>query len=203
MLRVLLWTFPPSSHCSVFPMLGNHANLCRWSDCRLLFPNAEQLYDHLCEDHVGRKITSNLCLACKWKDCSSSYTKRDHITSHLRGTCMTVMDCYNLLFLKTQSIPSRNRTAVQSVPAYRPQLFDLTYFPRHAGSLSSASRTQGNTKRSTPKNTVFIIHALKLLGSPTSPISVGFGTEMNTGARRKPLFPACLRVRCRHLPLVS
>ncbi|KAF9043775.1 hypothetical protein BDZ89DRAFT_215900 [Hymenopellis radicata] len=81
-------------------MLGNYTNLCRWSDCTLLFPNAEQLYDHLCEDHVGRKITSNLCLACKWKDCGSSYSKRDHITSHLRGTFIAVVDYYNLLFFE-------------------------------------------------------------------------------------------------------
>ncbi|EIN14023.1 hypothetical protein PUNSTDRAFT_16975, partial [Punctularia strigosozonata HHB-11173 SS5] len=39
---------------------------------------------HLCNDHIGRKSTNNLCLTCKWKDCSTTCAKRDHITSHLR-----------------------------------------------------------------------------------------------------------------------
>ncbi|KZO95963.1 hypothetical protein CALVIDRAFT_455728, partial [Calocera viscosa TUFC12733] len=44
----------------------------------------ELLYIHLCNDHIGRKSTGNLCLTCKWKDCGVSCAKRDHITSHLR-----------------------------------------------------------------------------------------------------------------------
>ncbi|KDN53320.1 hypothetical protein K437DRAFT_217718, partial [Tilletiaria anomala UBC 951] len=39
---------------------------------------------HLCNDHVGRKSTNNLCLTCKWEACDVSCAKRDHITSHLR-----------------------------------------------------------------------------------------------------------------------
>ncbi|KIP11794.1 hypothetical protein PHLGIDRAFT_44970, partial [Phlebiopsis gigantea 11061_1 CR5-6] len=39
---------------------------------------------HLCNDHVGRKSTGNLCLTCRWRDCNTTCAKRDHITSHLR-----------------------------------------------------------------------------------------------------------------------
>ncbi|KAG6862164.1 hypothetical protein C0995_004246 [Termitomyces sp. Mi166 len=57
---------------------------CLWLDCVLHFPDPEALYNHLCNDHIGRKSTNNLCLTCKWKDCGTSCAKRDHITSHLR-----------------------------------------------------------------------------------------------------------------------
>ncbi|KAI0053453.1 hypothetical protein FA95DRAFT_1592200 [Auriscalpium vulgare] len=57
---------------------------CQWQDCTKAFPDPELLYNHLCNDHIGRKSTNNLCLTCKWKDCGTSCAKRDHITSHLR-----------------------------------------------------------------------------------------------------------------------
>lgn len=59
---------------------------CQWADCDKVMPDPETLYNHLCNDHVGRKSTGNLCLTCKWKDCNTTCAKRDHITSHLRGT---------------------------------------------------------------------------------------------------------------------
>ncbi|KAG2755447.1 hypothetical protein P692DRAFT_20826475 [Suillus brevipes Sb2] len=57
---------------------------CQWVDCSIGFTDPEVLYNHLCNDHIGRKSTNNLCLTCKWKDCGTSCAKRDHITSHLR-----------------------------------------------------------------------------------------------------------------------
>ncbi|CAK5264524.1 unnamed protein product [Mycena citricolor] len=57
---------------------------CQWQDCTQSFADPESLYNHLCNDHIGRKSTNNLCLTCKWKDCGTSCAKRDHITSHLR-----------------------------------------------------------------------------------------------------------------------
>lgn len=59
---------------------------CEWVDCTKAFGDPETLYGHLCNDHIGRKSTNNLCLTCKWKDCGTACAKRDHITSHLRGT---------------------------------------------------------------------------------------------------------------------
>ncbi|KAH8835874.1 hypothetical protein DL96DRAFT_1702829 [Flagelloscypha sp. PMI_526] len=57
---------------------------CQWQDCDKGFQDPEALYNHLCNDHIGRKSTNNLCLSCKWKDCGTTCAKRDHITSHLR-----------------------------------------------------------------------------------------------------------------------
>ncbi|KAG9314187.1 hypothetical protein JVU11DRAFT_4973 [Chiua virens] len=62
------------------------SHLCEWLGCSASFNDPELLYNHLCNDHIGRKSTNNLCLSCKWKDCGTSCAKRDHITSHLRGT---------------------------------------------------------------------------------------------------------------------
>ena len=60
---------------------------CQWIECDKVLPDPESLYNHLCNDHIGRKSTGNLCLTCRWKDCGTTCAKRDHITSHLRGTC--------------------------------------------------------------------------------------------------------------------
>lgn len=57
---------------------------CQWLDCSDQFDNAQKLYNHLCENHVGRKSNKNLSLTCHWGSCNVSTTKRDHITSHLR-----------------------------------------------------------------------------------------------------------------------
>ncbi|KAK0567390.1 hypothetical protein OC844_000280 [Tilletia horrida] len=58
--------------------------VCKWAGCTRTFENADILYTHLCDDHVGRKSTNNLCLTCHWDDCDTTCAKRDHITSHLR-----------------------------------------------------------------------------------------------------------------------
>ncbi|ORY82116.1 putative transcription factor PacC, partial [Protomyces lactucae-debilis] len=42
------------------------------------------LYNHVCEDHIGRKSTGNLTLTCAWGTCTITTAKRDHITSHIR-----------------------------------------------------------------------------------------------------------------------
>ncbi|KAK6453957.1 pH-response transcription factor pacC/RIM101-like protein [Scheffersomyces xylosifermentans] len=57
---------------------------CNWGDCFIVFDTPEKLYDHLCDDHVGRKSANNLSLTCYWDNCGITTVKRDHITSHLR-----------------------------------------------------------------------------------------------------------------------
>ncbi|KAL8699940.1 MAG: hypothetical protein Q9224_001195 [Gallowayella concinna] len=57
---------------------------CLWQGCRERTQNAEALYDHVCEVHIGRKSTNNLNLKCGWANCNISVVKRDHITSHIR-----------------------------------------------------------------------------------------------------------------------
>ncbi|KAH7135862.1 transcription factor PacC [Dendryphion nanum] len=58
--------------------------VCQWQSCGERCPSAEQLYDHVCERHVGRKSTNNLNLTCQWGNCRTTTVKRDHITSHIR-----------------------------------------------------------------------------------------------------------------------
>lgn len=77
----------PSSGSSVEPSSVHH---CQWQDCSQSFVDPETLYNHLCNEHIGRKSTNNLCLTCKWKDCGTSCAKRDHITSHLRGAFIDI-----------------------------------------------------------------------------------------------------------------
>ncbi|RCK63555.1 hypothetical protein Cantr_09563 [Candida viswanathii] len=57
---------------------------CLWGNCNTIFETPELLYDHLCDDHVGRKSSNNLSLTCFWENCGTTTVKRDHITSHLR-----------------------------------------------------------------------------------------------------------------------
>lgn len=68
---------------------------CQWGSCTKEFPEPELLYSHLCNDHVGRKSTNNLCLTCDWANCGTQCVKRDHITSHLRGKPL-VREMHNL-----------------------------------------------------------------------------------------------------------
>ncbi|CAH2355567.1 pH-response transcription factor pacC/RIM101 [[Candida] railenensis] len=58
--------------------------VCHWESCTSVFETPEILYEHLCDDHVGRKSSNNLSLTCYWENCGVSTVKRDHITSHLR-----------------------------------------------------------------------------------------------------------------------
>jgi hypothetical protein len=69
------------------------------------------LYTHLCNDHIGRKSTNNLCLTCKWNGCGTSCAKRDHITSHLRGTRSSWLTCCcDLVLIPLQCTHPLNRT---------------------------------------------------------------------------------------------
>ncbi|GJJ68759.1 hypothetical protein EMPS_01105 [Entomortierella parvispora] len=71
----------PSPHSFIF----SDDYICQWDSCLKNFDDAEMLYEHLRDDHVGRKAHHNLCLTCRWDKCSvPTFAKRDHITSHLR-----------------------------------------------------------------------------------------------------------------------
>ncbi|KAG0215557.1 hypothetical protein BGX33_001118 [Mortierella sp. NVP41] len=71
----------PSPHSFIF----SDEYICHWDSCLKNFDDAETLYQHLRDDHVGRKAHHNLCLTCHWDKCTvPTFLKRDHITSHLR-----------------------------------------------------------------------------------------------------------------------
>ena len=78
-------TPPPTSESPTTTTTTAEVHKCQWENCTADAPDPESLYNHLCNDHIGRKSTNNLCLTCKWKDCGTTCAKRDHITSHLRG----------------------------------------------------------------------------------------------------------------------
>ncbi|VDB86601.1 unnamed protein product [Peniophora sp. CBMAI 1063] len=73
----------PSS-AAVTPDPPSASYPCQWEGCSKSMNDPEVLYNHLCNDHIGRKSTNNLCLTCKWNGCGTTCAKRDHITSHLR-----------------------------------------------------------------------------------------------------------------------
>ncbi|KIW01163.1 hypothetical protein, variant [Verruconis gallopava] len=83
---------PSQSNATAQPLGGVNNNnnvagdslICQWTNCGERLPSPEQLYDHVCERHVGRKSTNNLNLTCQWGSCRTTTVKRDHITSHIR-----------------------------------------------------------------------------------------------------------------------
>ncbi|CAE7231303.1 unnamed protein product [Rhizoctonia solani] len=76
---------PPATTTTASPPPADQKGYpCQWEGCDKSLPDPEVLYIHLCNDHIGRKSTNNLCLTCKWKGCGATCAKRDHITSHLR-----------------------------------------------------------------------------------------------------------------------
>ncbi|KAF2744813.1 hypothetical protein M011DRAFT_407933 [Sporormia fimetaria CBS 119925] len=74
---------PPPAPAGSVQVPGDQL-VCQWQNCGERCASAEQLYEHVCERHVGRKSTNNLNLTCQWGNCRTTTVKRDHITSHIR-----------------------------------------------------------------------------------------------------------------------
>lgn len=89
---------------------------CKWKQCQYRSPNPEDLYEHLCNQHVGRKSTNNLCLTCAWEGCGVKCVKRDHITSHLRGESLWlgIVDLIHVFYHDTD--PSSVHTPLKPHP---------------------------------------------------------------------------------------
>ncbi|GAA6051247.1 hypothetical protein JCM3770_005892 [Rhodotorula araucariae] len=62
----------------------NEENICHWLECLTQFDSAEELFNHVCSHHIGRKSAGTLSLECKWTGCRAKASKRDHLTSHCR-----------------------------------------------------------------------------------------------------------------------
>jgi len=99
---------PRPLHDDSLSLDSSSSHNCQWLECTKSFSDPETLYNHLCNDHIGRKSTNNLCLTCKWKDCVTTCTKRDHITSHLRGFL------FSPTRLSMYSLPSHSPYASQT-----------------------------------------------------------------------------------------
>ncbi|KAI9595216.1 hypothetical protein BDF19DRAFT_422892 [Syncephalis fuscata] len=65
--------------------ISDGPQVCLWRGCGKQVINAEDLFIHVTEDHVGRNATGNLCLQCQWADCTISKSKRDHLISHIKS----------------------------------------------------------------------------------------------------------------------
>jgi len=100
---------PRPPHVSL-PLDSSSLYNCQWLDCTKSFSDPEPLYSHLCNDHVGRKSTNNLCLTCKWRDCATTCSKRDHITSHIRGLSSCLLPRGVTIFLSLTSSPYTSQT---------------------------------------------------------------------------------------------
>lgn len=103
--HLFLSSSPPmdDTGTSIHTTAADEQHHCQWENCSVVSTAPELLYLHLCNDHIGRKSTNNLCLTCKWKDCGISCAKRDHITSHLRGTSV----CSKLAGERSRESPCR------------------------------------------------------------------------------------------------
>ncbi|KAK6098800.1 hypothetical protein MT418_000286 [Batrachochytrium dendrobatidis] len=76
-----------SSTATTAPDSAEPKLACLWvfpSRCVYSFASSDLLYRHICDDHIGRKTTGNLCLDCHWDRCTVFRSKRDHLTSHIR-----------------------------------------------------------------------------------------------------------------------
>lgn len=122
---------------------------CQWTGCTDIFNKAEDLYDHLCDKHIGRKSTNNLCLTCSWANCSTKTVKRDHITSHVRVHVPLKPHSCTMCgksFKRPQDLKKHVKThADDSVllptPAQSPAFLPLTKHSRSGSTASSADFT--------------------------------------------------------------
>lgn len=64
--------------------MSKHRFICHWKGCKQLYDNVEALFEHLSDDHVGRRSTNNLCLTCYWNDCGATAAKRGHLANHVK-----------------------------------------------------------------------------------------------------------------------
>lgn len=163
---------PPATTPST-PAEAPQGHRCLWLDCTQTYVDPEALYNHLCNDHIGRKSTNNLCLTCKWKDCGTTCAKRDHITSHLRGmlfarfsrySCLSckLPGIYNLFFFTSphpaKATHMRGKDLITgdalTSPDYR--------FIRFAKRPSSVHKTSRSTKRSIPRSIMPSINTPRL-----------------------------------------
>ncbi|PKI82507.1 hypothetical protein MVES1_003344 [Malassezia vespertilionis] len=164
---------------------------CQWRGCDLQFDSVENLYRHLCDEHVGRNSKNNLCLQCYWGDCEASYSKRDHITSHIRihipmkpYTCPTCRKS----FKRSQDLKKHRRThttqdapCLESSPEIKPisiAPLRMEHVPLYPNLVSAGEH------REVPSHARSAIYrSPSYSGSASSSASSLYGTQRDTSPR--------------------
>lgn len=148
---------------------------CLWADCSQSFSTPEILYNHLCNDHIGRKSTNNLCLTCKWKDCGTTCAKRDHITSHLRVHTPLkphVCDVCKKSFKRPQDLKKHEKIHTEEHHAQHKHskaitVVDPSYVERVRGMDSHSLSRPAHTDRRSDSGSPYPADALGMLPTPS------------------------------------
>lgn len=171
----------PASSTSTQPS-GDESLRCLWADCTQGFADPEILYNHLCNEHIGRKSTNNLCLTCKWKDCGTTCAKRDHITSHLRGkfwiSCSASRPQLDHSPHPSETPFVRGKCSAWTLISH---LCNLRRFARRRSSVLRISR---NTRRSTLKSTMSSTNIPRLSRWPILRTPPACGAKNRSGSNR-------------------
>ncbi|KAN0060381.1 hypothetical protein ACQY0O_007710 [Thecaphora frezii] len=155
--------------------------ICRWDNCGRIYYDPEVVYKHLCDDHVGRKSTNNLCLTCRWEGCDVSCAKRDHITSHLRvHTPLKPHSCdiCNKTFKRPQDLKKHERIHTEQHQQQR----------QHKAAQNAAAKSYGGLPSD---STAFgTYHLAAAAGAPSSYGYSGFSTHQSLYPTVEPIYPS-------------
>jgi hypothetical protein len=159
---------PRYPHVSL-PLESSSLYNCQWLDCTKSYMDPEPLYSHLCNEHVGRKSTNNLCLTCKWRDCATTCSKRDHITSHIRGLRLfssraTLSFSYHSCIVHTPLKPHVCDVGPCTLVIYCDHSYRIFRFVKRP---SSDPKTSRSTKRFTQKSIMLSISTPRPSPFPT------------------------------------
>ena len=56
----------------------NPNNICQWKGCYQKYNSTKDLFEHVKEQHVGRKRNGHVNLQCFWSDCKAEFPKVVH-----------------------------------------------------------------------------------------------------------------------------
>ena len=66
---------PNSPQQSSATLVLNPNNICQWKGCYQKYNSTKDLFEHVKEQHVGRKRNGHVNLQCFWSDCKAEFPK--------------------------------------------------------------------------------------------------------------------------------